>query len=150
MESISFTIPGRVKGKGRPKFARRGRFITAYTPADTMSCEAMVKSFASQAMAGRTPFQGPLALDVTVTLNTPQSWSKKRKAEAFYVTGKPDVDNVVKLIGDALNGIVWGDDSQLSDVNIRRRYNDHAPESVEVKIFTPGKGEAVEAERRAA
>lgn len=149
MESVSFTIPGRVKGKGRPKFARRGNFVHAYTPADTANCEAMVRSLASLAMGGKKPFAGPLLLDITVTLNTPASWSKKAKASAFYATGKPDVDNQIKLIADAMNGVVYQDDKQISDVMFRRRYNDHAGESVEVKIMTPGCGEA-ESERLAA
>src|SRR5882757_3194322 len=100
MESVSFTIPGRVKGKGRPKFARRGKFVHAYTPADTANCEAMVRSLASDAMEGRAPFQGPLVLAISIIINTPASWSKKKKAAAVYVTGKPDADNTVKLIGD--------------------------------------------------
>jgi Holliday junction resolvase RusA-like endonuclease len=64
MESVSITVPGRIKGKGRPKFARRGAFVHAYTPADTANCEAMVRSLAAAAMGGRAPFQGPLMLNM--------------------------------------------------------------------------------------
>ena len=141
MQHVMFTIPGRIKGKGRPKFARRGTFVHAYTPSETMTSEAVVRSFGQEAMYGRAPFEGPLILDVTVTINRPDSWSKKKKAQAFYVTGKPDVDNVCKLIGDALNGITWKDDSQICDLHFRRRYRDGCGETVEIRIFAPGQGE---------
>lgn len=138
MDSVSFTIPGRVKGKGRPKFARRGAFVHAYTPAETANSEAMVRSLAADAMAGRAPFQGPLILDVALVLNTPASWSKKKRAAALYVTGKPDIDNIAKLIGDALNGIVWSDDSQLCDLHFQRRYLDGLGEHAEISIRSAG------------
>lgn len=138
MDSISFSIPGRIKGKGRPKFARRGAFVHAYTPADTANSEAMVRSIAAEAMGGRPLFQGPLILDVAMVLNTPASWSKKKKAAAIYVTGKPDIDNIAKLIGDALNGIVWADDSQLCDLHFRRRYLDGRGEYTEISIRAAG------------
>lgn len=131
---ISFTIPGRVRGKGRPRFARGATFVRAYTDVKTKSDEAMVKHFASMAMQGRAPLTGPLGLEVVITLNTPPSWSKRKRAEAAFVTGKPDLDNVVKLLGDAMNGIVWGDDSQLCDVRVRRVYNDASQENVSIRV----------------
>lgn len=137
METISFTIPGRVVGKGRPKFARRGQFVHAYTPAKTANAEAMIRSLGADAMAGRPPFAGPIFVEIMAWHNTPPSWSKKKRAEALYVTGKPDVDNVAKILGDALIGIVWGDDSQISDFTFRRRYRDSSGECVEVKVSLP-------------
>jgi len=137
MDSVAFTIPGRISGKGRPKFARRGNFVTAFTPKKTANMEAVVRQFGAEAMRGMPPLEGPLVLEIAVSINTPRSWSKKKKAAARYVTGKPDADNVVKLIGDSLNGIVWADDSQISDLTFRRRYDDTQPEHVEVKVFPP-------------
>jgi Holliday junction resolvase RusA-like endonuclease len=99
----------------------------------TVACEATVKHFASEAMKGKPLFEGPLWLSVTVWVLHPQSWSKKRKASAVYVTGKPDCDNVLKLIGDALNGIVWVDDAQLADAHIVRKFTTEA-ERVEIEL----------------
>ena len=142
---VEFTIPGRLKGKGRARHrvvtTKSGKtFSSTYTPADTRNTEAMLRSLGAEAMAGRPPFQGPLVLEVTITINTPASWSKKRKREAFYVTGKPDLDNVLKSF-DGISNIVWKDDVQLCDVHMQRRYNDTVPESVHVRIYSPGKGE---------
>jgi Holliday junction resolvase RusA-like endonuclease len=130
---VRFSVPGRVRGKGRPRASSRGGFVRMYTDAKTTACEATVKHFASEAMKGKPLFEGPLWLSVTVWVLHPQSWSKKRKAASIYVTGKPDCDNVLKLIGDALNGIVWKDDSQLADAHIVRKFTTEA-ERVEIEV----------------
>jgi Holliday junction resolvase RusA-like endonuclease len=70
----------------------------------------------------------PLCLRVTVFCDVPKSKSKKFRALAladnYIPTTKPDLDNVVKLVGDAGNGIVWKDDSHIAEVHARRRYGD--------------------------
>lgn len=44
----------------------------------------------------------------------------------FYETAAPDVDNIVKPIQDALIGIVYVDDNQITDCNTRKRKIDGA------------------------
>lgn len=131
---IQFTIPGRVGGKGRPRFTVIAGHARAYTPAKTVSTEAMVREIAARAMNGAALLDGPLALEVAIFINPPASWSKRKRAEAIHPTGKPDLDNIGKLIGDALNGIIWKDDSQLSALTIRRRFNGEAPEHVYIRV----------------
>lgn len=151
MQVVSFTIPGRIKGKGRPKFARQGKFVRAYTPSDTVNAEAMVRSLGHQAMGGGRPLSGPVAIEISIFLNTPASWSKRRKTESLWVTGKPDCDNIVKLIGDALNGIAWTDDSQIAQCTIRRKYDDTGPERAQIEITALGqRAEVARAERASA
>ena len=47
----------------------------------------------------------------------PASWSARKTQKALagriVPTGKPDWDNFAKLAGDALNKIVWRDDSLI-------------------------------------
>jgi len=132
--AIAFTIPGRIGGKGRPRFSRTsGR---AYTPSKTVSEEALIRHYAQQAMWNRKPIEVAVALDIRVFRNTPASWSRKRKSEAHWVTGKPDADNTVKLASDSMNGIVYGDDAQIASVHFERQYRDGEQERVEV-IVTP-------------
>lgn len=128
--TISFSIPGRLAGKGRPRFARAtGR---AYTPANTRSMEATVRQFAADAMRGKPPLEGPVKLSVLICINHPASWSKRRKAETVFVTGKPDADNQIKIF-DAANGILWRDDSQIAQIEFDRRYA-NGPEFVHVTV----------------
>lgn len=131
---VQFNIPGRVRGKGRPRFARAGNFVRTFTDVKTKSDEAMVRHFASQAMAGLSLLDGPVAVTIQATIQPPASWSKKRRAAALWVTGKPDCDNAAKLICDSMNGIVFADDAQISDLHFRRRYSLTEPEHVWVSV----------------
>lgn len=119
MISISFTVPGQMSGKGRAKTGQGGHH---YTPAKTRSQEAIVRHYANEAMRNVARMKGPLRLLIHVYRHPPQSWSKKRKAAAVWITGKPDWDNLGKLVSDAMNGIVYADDSQIADANVKRRY----------------------------
>jgi Holliday junction resolvase RusA-like endonuclease len=131
---IRFVIPGRVGGKGRPRATIRGGHAAVYTPAKTASMEQMVRGFGAAAMAGQPLLEGPLHLSVVVNLTKPVSWSKKKAAATVHPTGKPDLDNVVKLIGDALNGVIWQDDSQIASLHIARRFVHGCGESTEIFV----------------
>ena len=117
--SIIFTVPGRISGKERPRFGR-GR---TYTPAKTAKMEAVVKQFGAAAMMGGPPLEGPLSLEIDIYLSKPKSWSKKKKDETLWATGTPDLDNIAKLIGDALQGTCFANDSQIAALSIMRRYS---------------------------
>jgi len=124
---ISFTVPGNPVAKGRARAFKRGNHIGHYTPATTANYENLVKLLASQEMAGKKLFDGPVSLYVNLTFTVPESWSRKRKEMALmgeiYPTVKPDLDNCLKILGDALNGVVWVDDKQVVDVRVRKYYS---------------------------
>lgn len=130
--SLSFIIPGRIGGKGRPRGFIRGGKVAMYTPKQTVSDEATVRQFAHVAMvtARASMLAGPLSMRIQVFRDYPASWSKARKAQARYITGKPDCDNTAKLVADALNGIVYRDDSEIAALNIVRRYRSGAEEVI--------------------
>ena len=67
---------------------------------------------------------GVVRLRVVFDMPIPKSWSKKRKNEAAgcYHTSKPDLDNLQKALLDAMNGIVFEDDSQVADIRAVKRY----------------------------
>lgn len=132
--NVIFTIPGRLRGKGRPRFSKRGDKVHTFTDAKTLATEGVIRHFASEAMKGRAPIGGPVSLTVAIWQSIPASWSKKRKEAAFFLTGKPDIDNVVKAICDACNKIVFLDDAQISDLHVIRRYASESPERVEIHI----------------
>lgn len=129
---VKIDIPGRIGGKGRPRFSRATGHT--YTPAKTVSDEGIVRSFASAAMAGRPLVVGAVNLELGIYRSYPKSWSAKRREAAIYITGKPDLDNVMKLVADALNGIVYGDDSQIATAHVWKRYTTN-PEHVFIHIL---------------
>ena len=137
---VAFNIPGQPVAKGRPKFARRGAHVVAYTPQKTASYENLVKMAATLAMAGIEPTAGPVALSLTLDLQIPASWSKKRRALAvaggIAATKKPDADNVLKGIKDGCNGIIWRDDAQVVRIMIEKRYSETPGALVEVMAMS--------------
>ena len=137
--TVAFVIPGTPVGKGRPKFARRGNFVTAYTPERTASYENLVKVKAEEAMHGRRLFEGAVSVEIALFVTPPASWSQKKQREALagaiFPTSKPDIDNVLKGIMDACNEIVFRDDKQACDVRVIKRYGDVARACVEVRAL---------------
>lgn len=121
---IHFTVPGQPIAKGRPRISTRGGFARAYTPVKTVAYEGLVAMAGQEAMAGAAPFEGPVAIEVTAVFQIPASWSKRRKAEAQWHTSRPDQDNIVKAIGDGLNGVVWRDDSQIASSRVLKVYGE--------------------------
>lgn len=136
MDTIQFTIPGAAVGKGRPKFARRGNFVTTYTPEKTASFENLVKLKAQEAMHGKPPIDCAVAVTIRLNVTPPASWSQKKQRAALagevLPTSKPDVDNCLKAIMDACNEIVWKDDKQAVDVMVSKRYAETACSIVEI------------------
>jgi len=126
----SFTVRGEPVGKGRPKFARRGNLVHAYTPEKTADYEAKVRAAVIDRLAvmsctdGRWPTDKPVALTIEIIRAIPQSWPKKKKAEALIqpCPTKPDLDNFCKAIMDALNGLAYVDDSQVVKLTAAKRY----------------------------
>lgn len=124
--TVEFTVPGIPIGKGRPRAARRGKHITMYTPAKTVSYESTVALFASQAMGARSPLIGPVSADLIISLPVPASWSKKRTQAALggleHPMGRADLDNFCKSALDGMNGIVWIDDVQVVALKAIKQY----------------------------
>ncbi len=115
---ITITIPGEPAAKGRPRIGRGpGGRPVAVTPGKTRTREGIIASLAMDAMGGRAPMDGPLHVTVRAILPISRSWPKKRQLAASggleHPTKRPDADNLAKLATDALNGIVWHDDSQI-------------------------------------
>lgn len=136
MNAIIFTIPGVPVAKGRPKFARRGNFVTTYTPEKTASYENLVKVKAEEAMLGKSLFEDAVWVGIALYVTPPASWPQKKQRQALdgeiFPTSKPDIDNVLKGILDAMNDIVWNDDKQVCDVHVIKRYSMTACASVSV------------------
>ena len=113
--SYSFVVPF-VRGKGRARFVRAtGR---TYTPDKT--AEAMERIRMAFVACGGEP--APEGVPVSVTIATARRMPKsrpKRVAEEPDVY-KPDADNVAKLVLDALNGVAWADDTQVTELRVRK------------------------------
>jgi Holliday junction resolvase RusA-like endonuclease len=116
----TLTVRGPLRGKGRPRFVKAtGR---TYTPKETVKAELRIRA---AARAERVePLNGPVRVHVIAVGGVPKSWSKRKREEALaahFDMRKPDGDNVLKLVLDALNGVAWHDDVQVVDARVERR-----------------------------
>lgn len=109
----------------------------AFTPAKTKNAEAFIKLLAVQEMRGRDMMQGPVVVVLRSVFEPAASWSKKRRALALTgaerPTKKPDIDNILKLVKDALNGIVYRDDAQVVRVEAEKVFGPQALTVVTVR-----------------
>lgn len=129
MAALAFTVPGEVRGKGRPRIVKIGGFSRMAADAKTASYENKVAVFAMEAMQAcgmaAQHFDGPVC--VTMTARMVPAASASRKARLAMLSGdapptkKPDADNLAKVV-DALNGLVWRDDAQIVDLAVRKVY----------------------------
>lgn len=123
---VVFTVDGNPVPKGRPRFARRGKFVSTYSPKTTVDYETLVSTSAKKAMGSSEPLETPLAAYIYITLPIPASYSKKRTAACLSGEERPtkrsDIDNYCKAIFDGMNGIVYVDDSQIVSLHSTKRY----------------------------
>lgn len=134
---IEIVLLGAPRGKERPRLTKAGH---VYTPEKTRNYEGALKYAAQQAMGERAPLDGPLELEMRVVVPIPVSWPKKRQAAARagreWPTKKPDGDNFLKM-KDALNLVVWVDDSQIVRESVEKRYGDKPGMWMTVKPVEP-------------
>lgn len=129
---LYFTVPGEVRGKGRP----RTRVVTAeheksfahvYTDAKTKNYEARIATYAMQAK-GRAGWamvmDEPLRLDVAAWIAIPKSWSKKKRAalDGQFSTSRIDGDNILKSCLDACHNVIYQDDKVVAMMTCTKRW----------------------------
>jgi Holliday junction resolvase RusA-like endonuclease len=119
-------VEGNPVGKGRPKFARRGNFVSTYTPTKTRDYETLIKEAAQKAMGSTELLETPVTVAIYITVPIPQSYSKKRIEACLKGSErpikKPDIDNIAKCFLDAMNEIVYKDDTQVLTLHITKVY----------------------------
>jgi Holliday junction resolvase RusA-like endonuclease len=136
---VVLSIPEVPVPKKRPQLTWRRGAEHAYTPAATLLAEKRIRGHARGQLGERwPPLVGPVRLSVTAYLPMPRDIPKRLQATAFPVR-RPDLDNCLKLIMDALTPGrdpwgVWGDDSQVVAIDARKDYARGRPPGWEVVI----------------
>ena len=123
---IAFTVEGEPKGKERPRFCHNGQI---YTPKQTTTYEQQI-IFDYYKQCGNVKFDenSQLELFVKAYYKIPKSASKKKRmamlSEEIRPTKKPDGDNILKAVADALNGVCYKDDKSIVKMSIEKFYSD--------------------------
>lgn len=123
---IAFRVLGKPIPQSRP---RHGKYHDYYDP-KIVEYRERVKASALEALAHFTNWDGstekPLDMYLFIALPIPASWSKKKQCMAqeglILPTTKPDSSNILKGVEDALNGVVYKDDSQIVRTHVVKMY----------------------------
>ncbi len=125
----------RIEIQGEPVAKQRARVVRnrhtgrmmAYTPKKTASWERRAAIEAKRNLPRWPATRRPVKITIVARMPIPGSWPAwKREAAAqgqIEPTGKPDIDNIVKAVKDAMNGIVWDDDSQVVSIKAEKTYS---------------------------
>jgi Holliday junction resolvase RusA-like endonuclease len=76
----------------------------------------------------------PISFDLIFVIKMPKSWSLKKRAKILDSphAQTPDIDNLVKFIFDALNGVIYNDDSQIFKVEAVKMWGESGKTIMEI------------------
>lgn len=128
MKQVIFSVPGKPQGKARARTYHTNGITRTVTPEKTVLYENFIKErYLKESNGLFFEKNVPVCLVVEIRYAPPKSTSKKRYAGMMagkeYPTKKPDADNVLKVICDALNGIAYHDDSQIVYIACAKKYS---------------------------
>ena len=134
---VMYTVYGEPVGKGRPRFARRGNFVSTYSPQKTKTYEDEIRMMAKAAMGSSEPLETPVTVAIYIRVGIPASFSKQKRKDALAgilkPTKKPDIDNIAKCFLDGMNDIVYLDDKQVVNLHVTKVYAETPAVEVMVK-----------------
>jgi Holliday junction resolvase RusA-like endonuclease len=124
---VTFKVDADPVGKQRARYAKRGNFVQTYTPDKTRNYESLIKEAAIEAMGSSEPLETPVTLYLYIRAPIPKSLPKKRIEACLNglekPIKKPDASNVLKSVEDAMNGVVYKDDSQIVNIHVSKVYS---------------------------
>lgn len=132
-----FEVLGEIVGKERPRVNMYTYRV--YTPNKTKDYEFLVQQYFRMQYPKYETLKGRISINIIAYLKIPQSTSKTKVQEMLEnkisPTKKPDVDNIAKSILDAMNGVVFEDDNQVSKISVEKRFALEEKAVIEVEEY---------------
>lgn len=129
-----FEVPGKIVGKGRPRI-NTNTGIT-YTPTTTKDYETLIQQYFLIKYPRYIPIKNRVKVEIVAYMGIPKSTPKKDIEKmlnnTISPTKKPDIDNIVKAILDALNKFAYYDDNLVCKIDVEKKYN--ATEKIYIKV----------------
>ena len=148
--TISFLVDGDVMGMPRPRSTVVNGHVKVYETKKSTEHKAYIRMAYKLAIGKLTP---PLPqpkdgtgyrVRILLSRMPPKSFSKKKTARALdgliQPTTKPDLDNVAKTVLDALNGVAWRDDSEITSLTVMKTYGERNCAKVSIEWEEEEKG----------
>ena len=114
--------------KARARVCMVNGYARAFTPTKTVNAESAIRAAFLQSGAGKYPAGVPLSLVISIYRPRPRSLPKR----FLWPVTRPDLDNYLKLVLDALNGFAWEDDAQVVMLRGVKRFGE--PPRIEIEI----------------
>lgn len=127
MISKTIIVPGEAKGKARPRTVWRNGFVQTFTPKASRDYEAKIRK--AYKMQANYKFEKgtPVKMNLIIYVRVPKSYTKAKtemaKQNQIRPLKKPDIDNIVKSVLDALNGVAYEDDCQVVELKCKKIYD---------------------------
>lgn len=131
MKDYIFKVNGQPKGKRIPRFTKNGH---VYTPESTRIYEEEIKIRYKEKYKNEM-LDGNIAVEVFIN-KKPASYLGIREYNKLlgkYCNIKPDTDNVVKAVLDALNGVAYADDKNVVEIYAVKKYASES--SVVIRLY---------------
>ena len=118
---IKFTVYGDAKPKGSTRsFVVNGKAVTTTNNPNATEWQRIVAVSAQQYRPKGGPLQGAVALGVKFYFSRPKSVSEKKRP---HHTVKPDLDKLIRNIGDALKGVMYAEDARIVRITAEKQYD---------------------------
>ena len=129
-----FEMIGDIVGKARPRMnTRTGK---AYTPTNTKNYEYFLRQWFIREYPNFTTIETRVKVTIIAYFGIPKSTSKRKEAEMLAglisPTKKPDADNIIKIVLDAMNKFAFKDDTQITKLEVEKIYG--IEEKLQIKI----------------
>jgi len=132
---FELVLAGDPVGKGRPRFSKATGHV--YTPEKSARFEERLAWAAQSVWQGKPLMDGQIIMFInayfSIPVSKPKDWKLRAMAGIVRPVKKPDIDNIVKGVADALNKVVYVDDTQIVMVKAAKFYSDKP--RIEIKIY---------------
>ena len=132
MKRISFFVHCEPVPQPRAKVSTVGGFARAYV--DKKHRSHALKQAIRDAFTWHK-LEGPIKCELLFCFARPKSHTRKQR-KCNHHTGKADIDNLQKLVFDALNGLAYDDDKQIAFVTAYKRWvGDEAESGIHINLW---------------
>lgn len=129
-----FEVNGEIRGKARPRLNTYTGHV--YTDTVTKDYENLIKQYFKVKYPKYVPFENRVLVKIIIYLKIQKNTTKKDRKlieeGLLSPTKKPDIDNVVKIVLDALNKMAFVDDNQITKLDVEKVYSEE--EKLYIKI----------------
>lgn len=131
---ILFIVPGQPQGKLRARWSPHG----THTPQKTVNYETYIKEMFVISYPDFVPLEGALTINISAWVMIPKATSKKKRRlmeeRILRPTKRPDFDNIIKVVADALESLAYKNDNQIVTSVFHKWFSERP--RLEIEVYT--------------